>query len=75
MPIRRPLGSEPRFIDPADGYENRAEKFDSMTAQEVLDWVGDDLTRAQKALSYEQEHQQRKGLMDDLQAILGVGKK
>jgi hypothetical protein len=46
-----------------------------MTAQEVLDWVGDDLTRAQKALSYEQEHQQRKGLMDDLQAILGVGKK
>jgi len=73
----------PFVVTPHDGDAPGAEPLASPTVSpdevptgtiaDVLDWVGDDPTRAQVALNVEQAGQQRVTLIDELTRIIQAG--
>lgn len=61
----------PQAEDERDDYTADPDNVPAGSAKEVLDWVGDDRDRAQRAYDAEQEKDEpRKGLSSDLEALL-----
>ena len=61
----------PEASDDRDEYVANPDEVPSGSAKEVLDWVGDDKDRAQRAYDAEQaKDEPRKGLSSDLEDLL-----
>lgn len=55
-----------------ESSEGSGHELDGMTAEEVLDWVGDDPARAAEALEHEQSQSKpRKNLSSALEGLVG----
>lgn len=65
-------GEDQPTEDEGDGEEDDAEPVPDGTTAEILRWVGDDQSRAQRALDKEQgDDRPRAGLTGELKKILG----
>jgi hypothetical protein len=53
-----------------EGDEGSYEWLEDATAEQVVDWVGDDPARAQQALDWENNNKQRVKLTEKLESIL-----